>query len=375
MAKRRARGEGTINKRSGGRWEGRLTLPDGRRRSFYGATQDAVVKQMNSARAKPEEQQTPARLTVQTYLTGWLAEQKLTATESTYRRYEQHVRLHLIPELGRHNLTSLTRSQILAAYARRKAAGLSGTSIYLMQGVLHKALNDAMADPSIGLTRNPASRMGTKRSKPRMRTLIEEEVRQLLRVAHGEKLEAMIVLGLTCGLRIGEVLALRWRDVDLDGKRLRVVATLSSRKGGVPVLGEPKTAGSKREVLLSELATAALSRRLAIQAKEREAAGATWVEHGLVFTTGFGAPIDANNFSQRTLRPLLEQAGLPPMRFHDLRHTAATSLMGAGVPVKVASEMLGHADVGITLRLYSHVMPAMQTQAAAAMDRLFGAAS
>jgi len=119
------------------------------------------------------------------------------------------------------------------------------------------------------------------------------------------------------------------------------------------------------------MAVAALRRHRRAQLEERLQAANIWEDHNLVFSNERGRPLDGNNFRQRAFGRLLDRAGLPPMRFHSLRHTAATLLMSAGVPVKVASEMLGHADITTTLRTYSHVLPGMQQQAADAMDRLF----
>jgi len=152
---------------------------------------------------------------------------------------------------------------------------------------------------------------------------------------------------------------------------LRVTATYQGSVDGQPVFAEPKTARSRREVHLSALAVAALRRHRRAQLEERLRAANLWEDHDLVFTNERGRPLDGNNFRQRAFGQLLEKAGLPHIRFHDLRHTAATLLMAQGVPVKVASEMLGHADITTTLRTYSHVLPGMQQQAAAAMDRLF----
>jgi len=310
------------------------------------------------------------RQTVGQYLDQWLEAVRPTLRPESYRRYQDFCRIHIIPELGSTRLAKLSPERVQSAYSRRLKAGLSGTSVQLMHGVLHKALDQAMRWELI--PRNVADLVtAPRRSTPEMRTLSPEEANALLEAASGHRLEALYVLAITCGLRLGELQAVRWRDVDLEGARLRVTVTYQGMVDGKPVLAEPKTARSRREVHLSALAVAALRRHRLAQLEERMRAANLWENHDLVFTNERGRPLDGNNFRQRTFAPLLERAGLPKIRFHDLRHTAATLLMSQGVPIKVASEMLGHADITTTLRTYSHVLPGMQQQAADAMDRVF----
>ncbi len=158
----------------------------------------------------------------------------------------------------------------------------------------------------------------------------------------------------------------------LDGRvvvPVRVRGTLQRSQQGLAI-GEPKTRKSRRRIELSTAAVDALSRHRQRQAQDRLQQGDAWQDHGLVFANELGRPMEAGNVVRRSFRPLLRAAGLPRIRFHDLRHTAATLLMGQNVPPKVVSEMLGHSQVGITLDLYSHVTPTMQRQATAAMDAL-----
>ncbi len=205
-----------------------------------------------------------------------------------------------------------------------------------------------------------------------MRTLDVEQARQLLDSVRGDRFEALYILALTAGLRQGELLALRWQDVDLGDKSLRVVGTLYRSSNGTLKIGEPKTAGSRRQVTLGGLAVDALRRHKDNQAAQRLLCGDAWEDHGLVFTNEVGRPMEATNLRQRFFQPLLKRAGLPRIRFHDLRHTAATLLLGEDVNPKIVSERLGHSRVGITLDLYSHVTPTMQRKAADAVDTVLG---
>ena len=168
-------------------------------------------------------------------------------------------------------------------------------------------------------------------------------------------------------MRMGELLALSWRDVDLEGATLQVKATLQRTRDGF-TFAEPKPARSRRQVALTIAAVASLKRHRVVQAEERLRLGIAWEENDLVFANEVGRPIEAANLRNRYFWRLLERAGLPRIRFHDLRHTAATLMLGQGVHPKVVSEMLGHSQISITLDLYSHVTPTMQREAAEAMD-------
>jgi integrase len=191
-----------------------------------------------------------------------------------------------------------------------------------------------------------------------MRTLNPDEAKAFLQAAGGDRLEALYVLALTTGMRQGELFRLRWQDVDLEAH------TLSVR-------GETKTAKSRRQIELSDVAVDALRRHAAYQGEECQAAGSVWHNTGLVLTNSVGGSLTPTNVTFRSFRPLLERAGLPLIRFHDLRHSAAaTLLLGQGVHPKVVSEMLGHSQVGVTLDLSSHVTPTMHRQAVTAFDEL-----
>ena len=166
------------------------------------------------------------------------------------------------------------------------------------------------------------------------------------------------MLALTTGMRRGELLAPRWKDVDLERRRLQVTATLQRTPDGFD-FSEPKTARSRRQIVLNQTAVTALRQHRIRQAEERLRLGAAWEDNDLVFANEVGKPVEVSNLVQRSFHRILERAGLPRIRFHDLRHTYATLAMGQGVHPKVVSDALGHANVSTTLNLYSHVTPAM----------------
>ena len=177
---------------------------------------------------------------------------------------------------------------------------------------------------------------------------------------------------ITTGMRQGELHALRWRDVDLEGGSLRVTSSIQYVRGQGLRLSSPKTRRSRRQVMLSKVAVEALTLRRDVQLRERARQGEKWQDGDFVFTSRNGQPIYATNVVNRWFPKHLRAAGLPRIRFHDLRHTAATLLLGQGVHPKIVSEMLGHTSIGITLDLYSHATPTIQREATAAFDRLLG---
>ena len=202
-----------------------------------------------------------------------------------------------------------------------------------------------------------------------MNPLTPAQTRTLLEAAHAEsdRLEALYVLAVTTGLRQGELLGLKWDDVDLEGGMLQVRRTLTTAKGG-PVLSAPKTRGSRRSVKLPPTASEALRSHLERQLAEIDRVGSLWQENGLIFASEVGELLDRRHVTTHRFKPLLKRAGLPQIRFHDLRHTCATLLLIKNVNPKVVSEMLGHASIAITLDTYSHVLPDMQDSAARAME-------
>jgi integrase len=242
--------------------------------------------------------------------------------------------------------------------------------------VLHKALSQAVGWDLI--PRNPTEAIKTPTaSSKEMRPLSASEARRLLTTAGeaGDRLEALYVLALHTGMRRGELLALRWEDVDLDAKfpTVRVQRTLTRTENGSRLaIGEPKTNRSRRTVRLTQRGKAALKRHRARQEEEKLRADGLYKDQGLVFTTVTGSLINPSNLRQRSFRPLLKRAGLSPITFHDLRHTCASLLFQRNVHPKFVQELLGHASVAITLDKYSHMLPGMGGETADAIGETLG---
>jgi integrase len=310
------------------------------------------------------------RQSVGQYLASWLVATKAAIRPRTWKRYEQYVRVHLLPDLGTIGLAKLTAQRVQALYATKLEEGLSTTTVNHLHQLLHRALDAALRLDLVA--RNVCDQVDPPRMRHHeMTTLSEEQAATLLSAAEGDRFEALYVLALATGMRLGELLALRWRDVDLEGGSLQVRATLQYTIDGF-VFAEPKTAQSRRRIALSQTAIAALTQHRAVQAQERLNLGPAWEDGDLVFPNRLGKPMDGIHLLRRNFYPLLTKAGLPRMRFHDLRHTAATLLLGRGINPKIVSELLGHSQIAITLGLYSHVTPHMQQQAADAMDAALG---
>jgi integrase len=214
--------------------------------------------------------------------------------------------------------------------------------------------------------------------------LTAEQAKSLIGAAAGDRLEALLVLALATGARQGELLGLTWdrvenkkaeewdpTETDQTPAYIRITKTLQAEPGGEFTLEEPKTASSVRRVELPRQAVEALKRHRKLQAAEQLEAKVWLNERDLVFVSEVGSPIHKTNLTRRAFRPWLKKAGLPAMRWHDLRHVAASLMLGQkGVPVTVVAEMLGHADVGITLSTYAHVIPGQQSLAREAMEEL-----
>jgi integrase len=279
------------------------------------------------------------------------------------------VERHIVPGLGRVKLKRLTPAHVRGLYREKLDAGLAPRTVQYTHTTLNKALKQAVADGLI--PRNPAANV--KAPRPRrseVKPLSREQVNVLFEAATGHRLEALYVLAVTAGLREGELLALRWEDADLEASMLQVRRVLSEARSG-RIFEAPKS-GKGRSVRLTRKAIAALRVHRKRQLEERMARAGLWQEQGLVFPSSVGTPLSARNL-QRHFKAMLERAGLPKStRFHDLRHTCATLLLRQGVHAKYVQELLGHADISLTLNVYSHVLPDMGDAAAGAMDDALG---
>ena len=369
---KRGNGEGSISRRKDGGWMAQYvvhTAAGRKRRTIYGKTRAEVAAKLAKAVSDREDGLVfdDEGLTIEDYLDRWLKDSvKDTVRPSTYERNQTLVRLHIAPALGRLKLKGLTPAHVRWFYREKLDLGLSSGTVHKMHVVLHKALGQAVRDGLIPRNVTEAVKVPQVRRKE-ITPLTAEETKRLIETARGDRFEALYMLAVTTGMRQGELLALKWDDVDLKRGVLRVRRTLTRIKGAFS-LGEPKTPKSRRSVKLTAIAAEALRAHLSRQLEEIDRTGSLYKDERLVFATEAGTPVNPTNLRKRSFAKLLRQAKLPEIRFHDLRHTCATLLLGRNVNPKIVSEMLGHSSISITLDTYSHVLPDMQDSAARALE-------
>jgi integrase len=314
----------------------------------------------------------PTKQTLADFVTEWLAAIEPTLRPSTHYSYSRNLRLHVLPLLGSVQLRRVDAGMLNGLYAALLAdgkqsnggGGLSPRSVRYIHTIVHRACRDAVRWGRIA--RNPADAADPPRAaatvRPTMTTWSAQQVRAFLEHTADHRLHAAFVVLATTGMRRGECLGLRWSDIDLAAGRLSIVQTVIAVNHEVRI-GSPKTARGRRTVVLDPGTVAELRQHRQRQLAERLIMGAGFADHGLVFCRPDGAPLHPERFS-RTFEIEAERAGLPKIRLHDLRHTWATLALGAGEHPKVVQERLGHANVSITLDVYSHVTEGLHTDAA-----------
>jgi len=385
MARARSNGEGSLYQRHDhstcpkvspdgtraehrcrGRWVGAL-VDDGHRSVFYGSSKAEVRAAMTGAHRRLESGAPvkDARAILETVVLEWITSTLAASGRkpSTKTTYATLLRSQVLPDvIARKSLADLKPSHVEAFTVRLREKGYSDSTIRQTYTVLRAVLDTAVRDGLLG--NNPAAKVprpGVARTEARY--LTPAQVADLLTAAEGSRYAPLLRLLLSTGLRRGEALALRASD--LTNGVLRVRGTLA-RVGGQLVIGPPKTERSVRDVPLSPGAVSALKALRRAQLAERLHAGAAWVDSGHVFTTEQGAPVDPRN-ALRALTTAATAAGLQGIGLHTLRHTAATTMLEAGVPLRTVSEILGHSSVAVTGDIYGHVS---SEGARSAVDRL-----
>lgn len=309
----------------------------------------------------------PGRLSVADYMTRWLEHTKTRVRPSTWRRYDSLVRLHIVPAIGGVKLRKLRAAHVQKVLDGMLNAGAAPRSVVMAYRIMSAALRRAVKWGLVAA--NPAAgAQAPQPSRPDLRIPDPDELRALLAASEQSRYGAAIALGIATGLRRGEILALRWQDVDLDAARLRVTATLDER---TLELMDPKTDRGRRELALPAFAVERLRHHRKDQAERRLGWGEDWHDLGFVFDRRDGRPIFPNKLSAEW-RQIADGLGLEGIRLHDARHGWATTLMMRGVHPKIVSEGLGHASTSFTLDTYSHVVPGLQEQAAQAIESALG---
>ena len=369
MAKKRANGEGTVNKLPSGSWCAQLSL-EGKRMSKAFATQKEALTWIRKMRGQVDEGLTYAytKLTLGEFMKDWLTSTQSSKRPSTWKQQSQATKKHILPRLGAIKLTSLKAEHIQAFYNKLLEEGTGIYTILKIHDILRSALQHANR---LGiLNRNPASVVNVPKAPAKeMAILDESQVSQFLVSVTGHRWEALFVLAIGTGARQMELLGLKWSDVDWTRQTIKIERQLQRPDRSEARFAAPKTRYGKRTIPLGERSIAILRNHYRLQQAEQKAAGDAWQDNGLIFTTSNGTPIHPRNLL-RDFKILLRNAGLPEIRFHDLRHTAASLMLNNGIAPIAVSRRLGHAKASITLDVYGHLIPTMQAEVADKIDDL-----
>lgn len=365
---RRGNHQGSIRQRSDGRWEAILSLPNGDRLSFYGRTEDEAHRKLTVALYERQggKAESPGSMKLADFLDTWLERiAKGRVRAQTYRGYEVNVRVHLKPAIGHWAINRLEPLQVQELLDAKRRAGLAPKTIRYMHGILRNALNQAVRWNYI--QRNPAALVdGPRVAQQEIQPFSRDEAQRFLEAIKDDRLEALYAVALTMGLRQGEALGLRWRDIDLDLGYIRLSRQLQ-RINHKYELVELKTARSRRVLAVPAAIVDRLRKHKNGQDRERERAALRWHDKDLVFCRPDGYPLSGSVITHR-FQELLARTGIARRRFHDLRHSCATLLLAQGVPARVVMEVLGHSQISLTLNTYTHVLPELKEEAAERMN-------
>ena len=371
MAKQRGKQEGTIFKRNNGTWRAQISI-DGKRLSFSGQSQAECREWVRQTQQRLKTGLTfeGSKLSYGEYLTNWLSTTQVAVRPKTWRQYKQIVRDYISPELGGIKISVLRPDQIQRVYDRLIKVGKGRRTVQLVHAVIHRSLTQAVKLGLMG--RNPDN--ATTPPKPinkEIKILDQGQVHQLLIAtqARGFRRLAFYHVALATGMRQGELLGLKWDDLDLTRKTLQVKRQVERLPGGGFEFVPPKTKAGYRTIKLGSETVNILTHHYKTQLDESANAGNKWQDHGLIFPSSVGTPFSPSNVL-KTFGTLRDEAGLPKIRFHDLRHTAASLMLNNGVDVLIVSKRLGHSKPSITLDVYGHLIPSSQEKAADLIDTL-----
>lgn len=372
--KKAIHGGGTVYQRKDGRFVASIKDPKtGKRIERYAQTAKKAREKLEDIKFEIRQNTlvTSPKQTVEQFLTMWLEQVHKPEVELlSYLRQGSLVRNHILPALGHFQLNSLSAQHIQQLYTALHNKGYKANTIHCVHTVLHKALKTALRWKLVAT--NEADLVTIPRNQTESevaRALTAEQALLLLQVSRDHPLEALIILALVTALRHGEIRALHWRDVDLEGKRLSIHWTVAYDWTYGYIKSDPKSKKSKRSIQLPQLVVNALKKQRERQQEQRQKAGERWEENDLVFTNRYGNYL-APGPTSRKFKQLLKQSNLPEIRIHDLRHSAASLLIIVlKMPPKLVQELLGHSSLEMTMDIYTHADESQQRAMMDAFDR------
>jgi integrase len=364
---KRSHGEGTIYQRKDGKWQAQVSV-NGKRLSYTHKNRQKVDAWRKAMTRQVEHGLTyqGARESLGEYLERWLATKKGSLRPATLDNYTLNIRKYILPELGDLPLKDLTPDRVQFVWDTYLQDGVGAPTLRKVHDILHAALARAVKTGLayrnvLDAVEKPAA------NQEEMKIWTEAEVSRFLDTARSNRLYALFYLAVVTGARQMELCGLQWADLDWGRRTLHIRRQLA-RKG--EMYAPQKTRAAKRTLSLGEATIDVLQAHLERQAQERALAGSGWQEHDLIFTSTTGTPVHHKNLYDRYFKPLVEKSGVTDIRFHDLRHTAASIMLSHGRPPIVVSRILGHARVSITLDIYGHLVPGMDAGAIELMEGL-----
>lgn len=364
---RRGNGEGSVFQRKEDRkWVASITLDNGKRKVLYGKTKKEVTEKLIKVRS--EQQQGMLSVNSKTklseYIEGWLESYKRGVRPNTHQRACEIMRLHVLPTLGSIQLDKLTPQHLDRLYTK-KLAELSPTTVQTIHNTLHKALGDAIKQGILLI--NVSERVEAPRKNDyEARVFSEEEICTFLMAIRDHPLYVLLLIDVSTGMRRGEVVGLKWSDIDLKRGIVQVRRAIVRRPtelGGGYAEAPLKTKKSRRSIILPAYIVAILEQYRAQRMSTIQQNGQPWDEQGWLFCKSDGSHLNPQHDVYEEFKKILNKAGLPNVRFHDLRHTAATMHLGMMTNPKIVQELLGHSTISITMDAYSHVLPPMHREA------------
>ena len=366
---RRGNNEGTICQLPSGSWRAQIYI-NGYRLGKTKKTKREAQTWLRQTLEKTVRGYTGhgSNMLYETFLDDWLSAKKSAIKFSTWSLYEAIIRNHIIPILGKEKISDITAEKIQLLYLKKEQTRVGTRTIRMIHTVFNNSLKKAV---KLGVIHtNPANATTPPVYEiPEMEIYSEHEITQLLLAVKGTNIEGLIHFAVTTGLRQSELLGLQWSDINWDRKTIFVQRQLRRKFIKPNYFVSPKTKSGKRTISLGENTIQKLQEHYGKQLNQMKKFGDKWQENNLIFPSAVGTPMSQRNLYKK-FKAVINQAGMRNIRFHDLRHTAASLMLNHGIPALIVAKRLGHSKVSVTLDTYGHLLPGMQQETADFIDDL-----